>query len=80
MTTRDLIKSEIDQVEDHFLSFLLRIIRALLPKSSTVSVQQKNQERDDSWREFLQDSYGIFRDDPLERAPQGTLEIREAFE
>lgn len=80
MTTRDLIKSEIDQVQDHYLSFLHRIIQALMPKSPATLMQQKEQEQSESWEEFLQNTYGLFRDDPLERGPQGTLEIREAFE
>jgi ribA/ribD-fused uncharacterized protein len=29
---------------------------------------------------FLQKTYGIFQDEPLERAPQGTLETREELE
>lgn len=80
MTTRELIKNDIDQVQEHYLSFLYRIVRALLPKSSPTSVQQKEQEPSDAWEEFLQDTYGLFRDEPLERGPQGTLEIRESFE
>ena len=78
MTTRDLIKSEIDRLQEQDLYFLHRIIRALLPTSSTTSVP--DQEEEESWEEFLQNTYGAFRDDPLERGPQGTLETREVLE
>lgn len=80
MTTRDLIKNEVDQLQDHYLGFLHRIIRALMPMASTKSIPTQEQEQSESWEEFLQNTYGIFRDDPLERGPQGTVEIREAFE
>lgn len=80
MTTRDLIKNEIDQLQEHYLGFLHRIIRALMPMASTKSIPTQEQEQSESWEEFLQNTYGIFRDDPLERGPQGTLEIRESFE
>lgn len=80
MTTRELIKNEIDQVQEHYLNLLHRIIRALMPNSSVSSTLQMTQEPTASWDEFLNDTYGVFRDEPLERSPQGTLEIREAFE
>ena len=80
MITRDLIKSEIDQLQEQHLGFLHRIIRALIPISSTNSISTQAQERDESWEDFLQNTYGMFRDNPLERGPQGTLEIREALE
>ena len=80
MTTRELIKSEIDQLQEHYLGFLHRIIRALMPIPSSRSVANQEQEQGESWEEFLQSTYGMFRDDPLERGTQGTLEIREALE
>lgn len=80
MTTRELIKSEIDQLQEHYLDFLHRIIRSLMPLPSSSSVAPQEQEQGESWEEFLQSTYGMFRDDPLERGPQGKLEIREAFE
>ncbi len=79
MTTRDLIKNEIDRLPEADLPFLHRIIRALMPTSSTTSSSQQ-QETDEPWGEFLQSTYGMFRDEPLTRGPQGTPEIREALE
>lgn len=80
MVTRDLIKHEIDRLREDDLPFLHRIIRALIPASPTTSVIPQQQDTDESWDEFLQSTYGLFRDEPLERGPQGSFEIREALE
>lgn len=80
MTTRELIKSEIDQVQEQYLAFLHRVIQALRPGSSSKPETVQKQEQDDSWEEFLQSTYGIFHSEPLERGPQGKFEIREELE
>ena len=80
MITRDSIKREIDQLQDQHLGFLHRIIRALIPSSSIGTTPLQVPERDESWQEFLQNTYGMFRDTPLERSQQGTLEVREEIE
>lgn len=80
MITRELITNDIDQLQEYYLDFLHRIIRALIPVKPTSSISTQEQAQVDSWEDFLQSTYGIFQDEPLERGPQGTLEIREAIE
>lgn len=80
MTTRELIKSEIDQVQEQYLGFLHRIIQALRPGSALRSEATQKHEQEESWEAFLQSTYGVFRDKPLERSPQGKLEIREVLD
>ncbi|MEZ4621384.1 MAG: hypothetical protein R2867_38605 [Caldilineaceae bacterium] len=78
MVTRELLKREIDQLYEKDLDFLHRIIQALLPDKQATPI--RDQQEDEPWNEFLQKTYGIFQDEPLERAPQGTLETREELE
>ena len=80
MNTRELIKNEIDQLQENYLDFVYRIIRALMPSTAKTPMPRKEGVADDSWEEFIRSTYGVFRDEPLERASQGTLEIRESFE
>ncbi|MCB0062432.1 MAG: DUF104 domain-containing protein [Caldilineaceae bacterium] len=60
-------------VEDAEINFWLQASQSALDEIW-------DNEEDESWHEFLQSMYGIFRDEPLERAPQGTLETREELE
>jgi len=80
MITRELITNDIDQLQEHYWGFLHRIIRALIPVTSMPSISAQEQVQDESWEDFLQNTYGVFRDEPVERGIQGNLEIREALE
>ncbi len=77
MTTRERIKREIDHLSEQDLAFLHRIIQALTPAAPTP--MQENAQGEE-WADFLQETYGVFQSDSLERAPQGMLETREALE
>lgn len=80
MITRERITSEINQIQEPYLSFLYRIIRSLIPVVSTASTVVQEGQEDESWENFLQNTYGAFQNEPLERFPQGVLEIREVLE
>lgn len=70
LITKDVIKAEIDKVEDKYLEALYKIIKALrLPASD-------NSETVD-WTYFIEQTYGIMKDAPLERGDQGEYESRE---
>jgi hypothetical protein len=72
MVTRDLIKNEIDKVEDEYLPALYRIVRALEPSAVAADTSD--------WRAFLAETYGSTAQTPLERGEQGTFEVRESME
>jgi hypothetical protein len=74
MVTRDLIKSEIDKVEDEYLPALYRIVKALEPAALSPANDQ------DAWRAFIAETYGSMAAAPLERGEQGTAEVRELME
>jgi hypothetical protein len=75
MITRELLKAEIDKVQDSYLDVLYRIIKALgnseLPLTETGEAQLSN------WSNFIEQTYGSFADEPLERGDQGQYEVRE---
>lgn len=80
MVTRELIKHEIDRVEDQYLEFLYRIIKALGPFPEQDTIQGHKPSSEQSWEEFIDATYGMFADDPLERGEQGEFEVRETLE
>jgi hypothetical protein len=74
MAIRDLIKNEIDKVEDEYLPALYRIVRALEPAALSPAQGQ------DDWRTFLAETYGSTSAAPLARWEQGEPEVREPME
>ncbi|MFN8489700.1 MAG: hypothetical protein U0350_19100 [Caldilineaceae bacterium] len=80
MVTKELLKIEIDQVQDKYLEALYKIIEAFLEATrvnNTTTVL--DQTIDLPWQDFIEATYGCLADDPLERGDQGVYEIREAF-
>ncbi len=85
MITKDLLKTEIDSVQDEHLEILYRVIKAFESPVRRKSSSQNSQERTkrnvpSDWREFIGETYGCLADDPIERGAQGSFETREAFE
>jgi hypothetical protein len=85
MITKDVLKTEIDNVQNEHLEILYRVIKAFeIPvrsKGSNKTSRKKNKRNDQSdWNEFIRETYGCLADDPIERGNQGTFEIREALE
>lgn len=68
--TKEVIKAEIDKVEDKYLEILYKIIRAL---ETTIPADSDQK----AWQQFIENSYGSTHDTPIERGDQGTFEIRE---
>ena len=77
MITRELVKAEIDKVQDRYLEVIYRIIKALVsPPELVVGTPQKTTS---NWHQFIEETYGSLTDDPIERGEQGQYEIREAI-
>jgi hypothetical protein len=81
MITKELIKAEIDRVQDKYLEVLYKIIKALVspideavgPKS-TISDAAEVEALE--WHNFIEGTYGCLADAPIERGDQGQYEIR----
>ncbi len=70
LITKDVIKAEIDKVEDKYLEALYKIIKALKIPASV------DTEKLD-WSQFIEATYGSLRNAPIERGDQGEYESRE---
>lgn len=83
MVTKDLVKVEIDKIQDKYLEVLYKIIKALESPSEaegfnqTTSLTKYDVEID--WPDFIKETYGCLADDPIERGKQGKYEIRETI-
>ena len=77
MITRELVKAEIDKVQDRYLEVIYRIIKALV--SPPELVMETPQRATTNWQRFIEETYGSLADDPIERGEQGHYEIREAI-
>ena len=75
MITRDLLKDEIDNVQDDYLDILYQIIKAL----ENPLVSEHSRFGISNWKDFMSKTYGCMSDAPLDRAEQGLYEIREAI-
>ncbi len=82
MITRELVKAEIDKVQDGYLEILYRIIQALMQPLEPVKVTSHTTMNAQSvaWHNFVEQTFGCLADDPIERGEQGEYEIREAIE
>lgn len=77
MVTRDLLKKEIDNVEEGYLTALYNIIKAfellfeqeVSTSSIETSIASKGNKTD--WGNFIEETYGCLKYDPVERQPQG---------
>ncbi len=80
MITRELVKAEIDKVQDKYLEILYRIIQALISPPDSVTVAPQSTVETSSWQKFIEDTYGCLADDPIKRGEQGQYEVREVIE
>ena len=78
MITRELLKNEIDKIQDRYLEVVYRIIKALVSPSMRAASPQNDQLSD--WHGFIEQTYGSLADDPIERGDQGQFEVREVIE
>ncbi|MGD1807687.1 hypothetical protein ACP6PL_19935 [Dapis sp. BLCC M126] len=68
------------------VKFLAEIINNLTPEEKEVLgtminlVQDNNQPENQSWHEFIENTYGSIQDETFFRHSQGNFEQRELFE
>ncbi|MCD4664970.1 MAG: hypothetical protein K8R68_06830 [Bacteroidales bacterium] len=85
MVTRDILKGEIDKVQEEYLTALYNIIKVfelpigtvVTPSDFEANIASKISMSD--WNDFIEETYGCLEDDPIERGHQGEYEIREAI-
>jgi hypothetical protein len=86
MITKQLLKDEIDYVQDAYLEALYKIIKAFrLPVGEELVIHHTEKQLLGTsdvgeWQAFIQETYGCLADDPITRGEQGTFETREALQ
>jgi antitoxin FitA len=80
MVTKELLKIEIDRIQDKYLEALYKIIEAFI-EATRVNQSAEIVEPDIalSWHDFIEATYGCLADAPIERGDQGVYETREAI-
>jgi hypothetical protein len=76
MVTKELIKSEIDKVQNDYLEPLLKIIKAF---EAPIHTSNKFETKLD-WEKFINATYGCLKDSPIERGIQGQYENRKGIQ
>ena len=80
MITRNLIKEEIDRVQDKHLEVLYRIVKVLeIPSDPDEMSLNKASSSNAEWEAFVEATYGSLADSPIERGEQGLYDVREAI-
>jgi len=71
MITRNLLKAEIDTVQEQYLEVLLKIIKAFEEPEQENKAEDVNSDKQ-QWSEFLNRFAGILADSPIQQGEQGT--------
>jgi hypothetical protein len=74
MITKELLKTEIDNVPEENLGVLFKIIKALEEPALATGSAFESQAQ---WTAFIAETFGSTGDAPLERGEQGSYEVRE---
>ncbi len=78
MITKDILKQEIDQIQDEYIEVLYTVIKAFeYPIQKTHPTLSSSTGQ---WDAFLEKFAGSFANAPLHRGEQGTYEVREALQ
>ena len=84
--TRDVLKAEIDNVQEEYFRALYKIIKVFespstaIPAGSDVDLTLTKQPLSHAdWVTFIKKTYGCLADDPIDRGDQGTYEVREGL-
>ncbi len=74
--TKDVLKQEIDHIQDHYIDALYMVIKAFeYPPVHNVSPHLPTADLE--WDGFLDKFSGSCTDAPLQRGKQGAYEVRE---
>ncbi len=85
MISREVLKNEIDSVQEQYLAILYTIIKSFeagtlpLPLPQPVSPKNREYGKKD-WSQFIHKFAGCLSGDPIKRGNQGEFEIRERLE
>ena len=80
MITREILKSEIDNVQDEYLIALYKIIKTFEHSNEVDDFEPRESNREtrlEEWHKFLDKYAGCLADSPIERGDQGNFEQRE---
>lgn len=83
--TKEVLKAEIDKVQENYFDALYRIIKVFEYPASGEIFQDNSGSLDTSypsgsdWQAFVKETYGSLADDPIERGEQGSYETRETL-
>ena len=80
MVTRELLKKEIDHVQDEYLIPLYKIIKTFEHHDELNKLELEDEEKttgNEDWYRFLDKFAGCLSDTPIERGNQGNFEIRD---
>jgi hypothetical protein len=86
MITKKLLKAQIDRIPYEYIGVIYRIIQVFENITNDISenimepsLHSKSYDKEE-WLEFINDTYGCFKDDPLKRWDQGAFEVRETIQ
>lgn len=80
MITKELLKKEIDNVQDEYLIPLYKIIKTFENPDEFTDIELEEEEENnkkEDWLEFIDRFAGCLADTPIERGEQGNFETRE---
>ncbi len=79
MITKELLKKEIDKVQDKYFIALYKIIQTFESDDFNIDLKADTDKKNKAKR-FIQDTYGSFGDSNIVREDQGNYDKREDFE
>lgn len=80
MISKELLKREIDNVQDEYLIPLYKIIKTFEYPDDLDNIEFEEEEEDQGkkeWLKFIDKFAGCLSDTPIERGEQGNFETRE---
>jgi hypothetical protein len=79
MITKELLKKEIDNVQDAYLFPLYKIIKTFeeLDEFTDPAAKTGNENKKEEWKKFVEKFAGCLADTPIERGSQGKFELRK---
>ena len=81
MITKELVKAEVEKVNDDYLEVLYKIIKVFeAPRDLELTTSIAKRDGELEWHAFIAQTYGSLANDPIERGDQGRYEIREAMQ
>lgn len=80
MITKELLKKEIDNVQDAYLVPLYKIIKTFEEPDEFTGPKPGIENKKEEWKRFVEKFAGCLADTPIERGDQGKFEVREKLE